>query len=79
MFNLTVIKMNILFFAVFLLISEINARGLESPIKASIPDAVLPNVHQVDLDGLVFRGMSPVSKIEQLSMLEIDRVLIFKN
>lgn len=71
--------MYILFYSFYLLISEINARGLESPIKASLPNAILPITHQVDLEGYVFRGMSPVANIEQLLMLEIERILIFKN
>jgi len=56
-----------------------GAYALSSPIKSSVDGFDLPNLHQVDRLGYVFRSMSPDRQMNVLSELEIEKVLIFKN
>lgn len=62
----------------FLQISN-GAYALSSPIKSTVEGFSLPNLHQVDREGFVYRSMSPDKEMSTLQSLGIKNVLIFKN
>ncbi|PIP94382.1 MAG: hypothetical protein COW00_01035 [Bdellovibrio sp. CG12_big_fil_rev_8_21_14_0_65_39_13] len=79
MFQNFVIKMKKIFFGLFLLQLTNGAFALSSPIKSTVDGFNLPNLHQVDREGLVYRSMSPDKEMSVLQKLGIKNVLIFKN
>ena len=72
--------MRALIFAFFLLLwGAVAEAGLRSPFPSSVEGVELPNTHQVDTQGLLFRGMAPFGHFEELVDLGVEHFLIFKN
>lgn len=46
---------------------------------ANVPGLTIPNSHQVDRDGNVFRGRQPEKLVDELAHIGITDVVIFKN
>ncbi len=46
---------------------------------AGVPGLTIPNSHQVDKDGNVFRGRQPEKLVDELAHIGISDVIIFKN
>ncbi len=46
---------------------------------AQVPGLTIPNSHQVDRDGNVFRGRQPEKLVDELAHIGITDVVIFKN
>ena len=46
---------------------------------ANVPGLTIPNSHQVDRDGNVFRGRQPEKLVDELAHIGITDVIIFKN
>lgn len=46
---------------------------------AGVPGLTIPNSHQVDKDGNVFRGREPQKLVDELAHIGITDVIIFKN
>ncbi len=46
---------------------------------AGVPGLTIPNSHQVDRDGNVFRGRQPEKLVDELAHIGISDVIIFKN
>lgn len=46
---------------------------------ADVDGLTIPNSHQVDKEGNVFRGRQPESKVDELAHIGITNVIIFKN
>ncbi len=46
---------------------------------ADVEGLTIPNSHQVDKDGNVFRGRQPEKKVDELAHIGITDVIIFKN
>lgn len=46
---------------------------------AGVPGLTIPNSHQVDKDGNVFRGRQPEKLVDELAHIGITDVIIFKN
>lgn len=57
---------------------SLSSLALKSPIPSSIPGIELPNTHYVSDDQLVLRSMGPKGHYEELEMLGVENVLIFK-
>jgi hypothetical protein len=50
-----------------------------SSFAAGVPGLTIPNSHQVDKDGNVFRGREPQKLVDELAHIGISDVIIFKN
>lgn len=47
--------------------------------QANVEGLTIPNSHQVDKEGNVFRGRQPEKKVDELAHIGITNVIIFKN
>ncbi len=61
--------------------ADIQDQDLTSPIEASIATLGIPNAHQIDHEGLLFRSMEPrtTAQFDALAGFGIKEVVIFKN
>ncbi len=62
---------------------DLELEEIEVPLVSAMPKSLagtdLPNAHQVDREGMIFRGMGPAGYEEELLDLGIKEVLVFKN
>lgn len=60
-----------------ILLFALMSMGLSS--FAGVEGLTIPNSHQVDKEGNVFRGRQPEKKVDELAHIGITNVIIFKN
>ena len=60
-----------------ILLFALMSVGLSS--FAGVDGLTIPNSHQVDKDGNVFRGRQPEKLVDELAHIGITNVIIFKN
>jgi len=67
--------MKILLFALI----SLSLSSFRVTAQAGVDGLTIPNSHQVDREGNVFRGRQPEKKVDELAHIGITDVIIFKN